>query len=240
MTNTETVLWAAIREADAAFKKDGGSGSKTWMRDYFQPSLTKRGLMIVSAKDVALEGLKVMMSTDTEPKPTPDPSPTPRGYVAVSVYESAVKGRQDFRRAMVAARADCDVLREALHIAVTGWRSGEQLHEAEKGCDGCDKIWTALALATRPAGAAPPEPYTVAQLEAMNTMQLSEALRQVSQERDELLGQLEAAHDLNGDDLALIRAAAQRHEPRLHAVADKLKTSLGVASRVVTGKGEGT
>lgn len=47
MTDLERLIYNACYEADTAFGVDGAGGTKTWIRDYFFPSLGKHGLTIV-------------------------------------------------------------------------------------------------------------------------------------------------------------------------------------------------
>lgn len=42
----------ALSEADDSFNADGATGSKTWIRDYFLPSLEKHNLIIIGKVDL--------------------------------------------------------------------------------------------------------------------------------------------------------------------------------------------
>lgn len=47
-------LMLAVREADEKFEAAGEAGTKTWLDDYFLPSLSAQGLAIVTQADAEL------------------------------------------------------------------------------------------------------------------------------------------------------------------------------------------
>jgi len=65
MTDLERAIYKACKNADQKFGDSGMGGTKTWIRDFFLPSLEKYGLAI----NLQSSGSEPAQDGDTKPDP---------------------------------------------------------------------------------------------------------------------------------------------------------------------------